>query len=83
MLALVGTLSVSAFISPVLKDQGGEEKNSRQATTSNLLLKDVLMAPLLVLLLFVVETVKTGYNAIGFLVAKAILGFRFVIFLVN
>ena len=59
VLALMGTLSVSAFAFPVLKDYGWEEKDSRQVTTSILLLQDVLVAPLLVLLLFVVGTDNT------------------------
>mmetsp|Transcript_27607 Transcript_27607/g.31507 ORF Transcript_27607/g.31507 Transcript_27607/m.31507 type:complete len:856 (+) Transcript_27607:266-2833(+) len=81
VLALAGTLSTSAFVFPVLKDQGWEEEDSGQAATSILLLQDLLVAPLLVLLPFVVGTGNTDYDAIGFLTAKATLGFGFVIFL--
>ena len=83
MLALVRTISTSAFVFPILKDQGWEEKESRQATTYILLLQDVPVAPLLVLLPFEVGSGNTDYNTIEFFAAKAILRFRFVIFLGN
>jgi len=81
VLALAGTLSTSAFVFPVLKDQGWEEEDSGQAATSILLLQDLLVAPLLVLLPFLVGTGNTDYDAIGFLTAKATLGFGFVLFI--
>lgn len=80
VLALAGTLSTSAFVFPVLKDQGWEEEDSGQAATSILLLQDLLVAPLLVVLPYLVGTGNTDYNAIGFLTAKATLGFGFVVF---
>jgi len=79
VLALAGTLSTSAFVFPVLKDQGWEEEESGQAATSILLLQDLLVAPLLVVLPYLVGTGNTDYDAIGFLTAKATLGFGFVI----
>jgi len=80
VLALAGTLSTSAFVFPVLKDQGWEEEDSGQAATSILLLQDLLVAPLLVLMPYLVGTGTTDYDAIGFLTAKATLGFGFVVF---
>lgn len=80
VLALAGTLSTSAFIFPVLKDLKWEEDESGQAATSILLLQDLAVAPLLVLMPFVVGQGETDYAAIGFLTAKATLGFGSVIF---
>jgi len=80
VLALAGTLSTSAFVFPVLKDQGWEEEDSGQAATSILLLQDLLVAPLLVLMPFLIGTGNTEFGAIGFLTAKATVGFGLVIF---
>lgn len=80
VLALAGTLSTSAFIFPVLKEKGWEEEDSGQAATSILLLQDLAVAPILVLLPYVVGQGVTDYAAIGFLTAKATLGFGTVIF---
>eukprot|EP00550_Attheya_septentrionalis_P002134 CAMPEP_0198291252 /NCGR_PEP_ID=MMETSP1449-20131203/8840_1 /TAXON_ID=420275 /ORGANISM="Attheya septentrionalis, Strain CCMP2084" /LENGTH=743 /DNA_ID=CAMNT_0043989869 /DNA_START=335 /DNA_END=2566 /DNA_ORIENTATION=- len=80
VLALAGTLSTSAFIFPVLKERGWEEEESGQAATSILLLQDLFVAPLLVLLPYVVgQGVGDGgpsdYSAIAFLTFKATVGF--------
>lgn len=80
VLALAGALSTSAFIFPVLKEKGWEEEDSGQAATSILLLQDLVVAPILVLLPYVVGQGVTDYAAIGFLTAKATLGFGTVIF---
>ncbi|KAI2512935.1 TrkA-N domain [Fragilaria crotonensis] len=81
VLALAGALSTSAFIFPVLKDLEWEEDESGQAATSILLLQDLAVAPLLVLMPFVIGQGETDYAAIGFLTAKATLGFGSVIFI--
>jgi Kef-type K+ transport system membrane component KefB len=75
ILALAGSLSTSAFIFPVLKEKGWEENDSGQAATSILLLQDLVVAPILVLLPYVVGQDPTDYSAIGFLTAKATIGF--------
>ena len=79
VLALAGTLSTSAFIFPVLKEREWEEEDSGQAATSILLLQDLFVAPLLVILPYIVGQGVTDYAAIGFLTAKATLGFGAVL----
>jgi Kef-type K+ transport system membrane component KefB len=79
VLALAGTLSTSAFIFPVLKEREWEEDESGQAATSILLLQDLAVAPLLVLLPYIVGQDVTDYGAIGFLTAKATFGFGSVV----
>jgi len=80
ILALALTLSTSAFVFPVLNERGWEDEESGQAATSILLLQDLAVAPLLVLLPFVVEKGPTDYTAIGFLTAKTVLGFGSIIY---
>jgi len=81
VLAFAGALSTSAFIFPVLKERGWEDEESGEAATSILLLQDLLVAPLLVLLPFLVgESNQTDYAAIGFLTAKATLGFGAIMY---
>lgn len=75
VLAAACTLSTSAFVFPVLKEREWEEEPVGQAATSLLLLQDLAVAPLLVLLPFIVGQGPTDYSAIGFLTAKATLGF--------
>eukprot|EP00566_Odontella_aurita_P007367 CAMPEP_0113545448 /NCGR_PEP_ID=MMETSP0015_2-20120614/11266_1 /TAXON_ID=2838 /ORGANISM="Odontella" /LENGTH=740 /DNA_ID=CAMNT_0000445813 /DNA_START=579 /DNA_END=2802 /DNA_ORIENTATION=- /assembly_acc=CAM_ASM_000160 len=75
VLAAACTLSTSAFVFPVLKDREWEDEPVGQAATSVLLLQDLAVAPLLVLLPFIVGQGPTDYSAIGFLTAKATLGF--------
>jgi Kef-type K+ transport system membrane component KefB len=79
VLALAGALSTSAFIFPVLKEREWEEDESGQAATSILLLQDLAVAPLLVLLPYIVGQDVTDYSAIGFLTAKATIGFGSVV----
>ncbi|KAL3909305.1 MAG: hypothetical protein SGILL_008137, partial [Bacillariaceae sp.] len=79
VLALAGTLSTSAFVFPVLKEREWEEEQSGQAATSILLLQDLAVAPLLVLMPYVVGQGSTNYSAIAFLTAKATIGFGSVI----
>ena len=80
ILAITCALSTSAFIFPVLKERGWEEEQSGEAATTVLLLQDLLVAPLLVLLPYLVASGPTDFTAIGFLTAKATIGFGSVIF---
>lgn len=80
ILAITCALSTSAFIFPVLKERGWEEEQSGAAATTILLLQDLLVAPLLVLLPYLVSSGPTDFSAIGFLTAKATIGFGSVIF---
>lgn len=80
VLALALTLSTSAFVFPVLNERGWEDEESGQAATSILLLQDLAVAPLLVLLPFVVGQQPPDYAAIGFLTAKASIGFGSIIY---
>ena len=81
VLALAGTLSTSAFIFPVIKERGWEEETVGQAATSILLLQDLFVAPLLVLLPFIVGQGVTDPGAVAELTAKATLGFGSVLVL--
>jgi len=81
ILAVTCTLSTSAFIFPVLKERGWEEEQSGASATTILLLQDLLVAPLLVLLPYLVGSGPTDYAAVGFLTLKATVGFGSVIFL--
>jgi Kef-type K+ transport system membrane component KefB len=80
ILAITCALSTSAFIFPVLKERGWEEEQSGAAATTILLLQDLLVAPLLVVLPILVSSGPTDFAAIGFLTAKATIGFGSVIF---
>jgi Kef-type K+ transport system membrane component KefB len=82
VLAFAGALSTSAFIFPVLKERGWEEQESGEAATSILLLQDLLVAPLLVLLPFLVGSAgeSTDFAAIGFLTLKATIGFGAIMY---
>ena len=74
VLALAGTLSTSAFVFPVLKERRWEERDSGKAATTILLLQDLFVAPLLVLLPFIVgQGVSSG--GVLQLTAKATVGF--------
>jgi Kef-type K+ transport system membrane component KefB/Trk K+ transport system NAD-binding subunit len=83
VLAFAGALSTSAFIFPVLKERGWEDEESGEAATSILLLQDLLVAPLLVLLPFVVGETATDYTAFGYLTAKATLGFGAIMYVAS
>lgn len=80
VLAFAGALSTSAFIFPVLKERGWEDEESGEAATSILLLQDLMVAPLLVLLPYLVGENQADYAAIGFLTAKATLGFGAIMY---
>ena len=69
IVAVAGALSTSAFIFPVLKERGWEEEGSGEAATSILLLQDLMVAPLLVLMPYLVGESPTDYAAICFLTA--------------
>lgn len=79
VLALAGTLSTSAFIFPVLKERGWEKQASGRAATSILLLQDLLVAPLLVLLPFLVGKGLNDPTAVAELTLKATVGFGSVL----
>ena len=81
IVAIAGTLSTSAFVFPVLKERGWEDKPSGEAATSVLLLQDLMVAPLLVLLPYLVGQDTTDYSAIGFLTVKAVFGFGGILYL--
>jgi Kef-type K+ transport system membrane component KefB len=81
VLALAGTLSTSAFIFPVLKERGWENDSTGQSATSILLLQDLFVAPLLVILPYVVGQGPTDFVAISFLTLKAVVGFGSVMYL--
>jgi Kef-type K+ transport system membrane component KefB len=83
VLAFAGALSTSAFIFPVLKERGWEEEESGEAATSILLLQDLMVAPLLVLLPFLVGENETNYAAIAFLTAKATIGFGAIMYVAS
>jgi Kef-type K+ transport system membrane component KefB len=70
ILALAGSLSTSAFIFPVLKEKGWEENKVGEAATSILLLQDLAVAPLLVMMPFIVGQGLSDPNAIWTLTAK-------------
>jgi Kef-type K+ transport system membrane component KefB/voltage-gated potassium channel Kch len=80
VLAFAAALSTSAFIFPVLKERQWEDEESGEAATSILLLQDLMVAPVLVLLPYLVGDTKTDYAAIGFLTAKATLGFGTIMY---
>eukprot|EP00578_Thalassiosira_sp_NH16_P003639 CAMPEP_0181136308 /NCGR_PEP_ID=MMETSP1071-20121207/33111_1 /TAXON_ID=35127 /ORGANISM="Thalassiosira sp., Strain NH16" /LENGTH=681 /DNA_ID=CAMNT_0023223003 /DNA_START=356 /DNA_END=2401 /DNA_ORIENTATION=+ len=80
VLALAGTLSTSAFVFPVLKERGWENEDAGQAATSILLLQDLFVAPLLVVMPYVVGRGPADVAAITFLTAKAALGFGIVVY---
>ena len=79
ILSLAGALSTSAFIFPVLKEKEWEDEDVGQAATSILLLQDLLVAPLLVIIPFIVGKGPIDYAAIGFLSLKALFGFGSVV----
>jgi hypothetical protein len=83
ILALAGSLSTSAFIFPVLKERGWEDEQSGEAATSILLLQDLMVAPVLVLLPYLVGETQTDYTAIGFLTAKATIGFGSIMYVAS
>ena len=74
-IAAAGALSSSAFVLPVLKQKGWEERPEGIASLSILLLQDLAVAPLLVILPLVAGTGPQSGGALGLLAAKATFGF--------
>jgi len=91
-IAAAGALSSSAFVLPILKEKGWEDRPDGIAALSILLLQDLAVAPLLVILpLFAeLEGVGTGSEgggadpvALGILAFKATVGFGAVLALAS
>mgnify|MGYP004287196417 CR=1 FL=1 len=66
-----GALSSSAFVLPVLKQKGWDERPDGIAALAVLLLQDLLVAPLLVILPLVAGSGPQSTGELGVLVAKA------------
>ena len=79
MLALAGTLSTSAFVFPVLKEKSWESLPSGQAATSILLLQDLAVAPLLVVMPYLVGQGVSEPGEVTLLTLKATVGFGSVL----
>ena len=92
-IAAAGALSSSAFVLPILKEKGWEDRPDGIAALSILLLQDLAVAPLLVILPLVanVETGATATGsgggadpiALGILAFKATVGFGAVLALAS
>lgn len=89
-IAAAGALSSSAFVLPILKEKGWEDRPDGIAALSILLLQDLAVAPLLVILPLIaeVEGVGTGEGgadpiALGILAFKATVGFGAVLSLAS
>ena len=78
-IAAAGSLSSSAFVLPVLKQKGWEERADGTAALAVLLLQDLAVAPLLVVLPLVAGSGPQDPSALGVLVAKATFGFGAVL----
>lgn len=85
-IAAAGALSSSAFVLPVLKEKGWEDRPDGIAALSILLLQDLAVAPLLVVLPLLVANYDESGNsatadpaALAILLAKATFGFGGVI----
>ena len=74
-LAGAGALSSSAFVLPVLKQKGWEQRADGTAALAVLLLQDIAVAPLLVILPLVAGSGPSSGVELGELVAKATFGF--------
>jgi len=74
-IAAAGALSSSAFVLPVLKQKGWEERADGTAALAVLLLQDLAVAPLLVILPLVAGSGPQSSSELGILVAKATFGF--------
>lgn len=90
-IAAAGALSSSAFVLPILKEKGWEDRPDGIAALSILLLQDLAVAPLLVILPLVAN-VETGATtgsggadpiALGILAFKATVGFGAVLALAS
>ena len=74
-IAAAGALSSSAFVLPVLKQKGWEDRPEGIAGLSILLLQDLAVAPLLVILPLLAGSGPSTSVDLGILVTKATLGF--------
>lgn len=74
-IAAAGALSSSAFVLPVLKQKGWEDRPEGIAGLSILLLQDLAVAPLLVILPLLAGSGPSTSVELGILVTKATLGF--------
>ena len=81
ILAAAASLSTSAFVFPVLKERGWEADEGGKAATSLLLLEDLSVAPLLILMPFVVGNGPVDVAAIGSLLSKAVFGFGSLVYI--
>jgi len=79
VLAVAGALSTSAFAFPVIKEKGWDSKKSGQAATSILLLQDLAVAPLLVIMPYIVGQGLSNPVEIILLTLKATVGFGSVL----
>lgn len=79
-IAAAGALSSSAFILPVLKEKGWENRPEGIATLAVLLLQDLAVAPLLVAIPLVAGSGPDSSYEVMILVAKATLGFGAVLY---
>ena len=79
-IAAAGALSSSAFVLPVLKEKGWEDRQEGIAALSVLLLQDVAVAPLLVILPLVAGAGPQTGSEFGILIAKATVGFGAVLY---
>ena len=78
-LAGAGALSSSAFVLPVLKQKGWEERPDGTAALAVLLLQDIAVAPLLVILPLIAGSGPQSGPELGLLVAKGTFGFGAVL----
>jgi len=78
-IASAGALSSSAFVLPVLKQKGWENRPDGTATLAILLLQDLAVAPLLVILPLVAGSGPQDPAELGVLVGKATFGFAGVL----
>ena len=78
-IASAGALSSSAFVLPVLKAKGWENRPEGVAALSVLLLQDLAVAPLLVLLPLVAGSGPQSATELGILTLKATVGFGAVL----
>ena len=74
-IAAAGALSSSAFVLPILKQKGWEERADGTAALAVLLLQDLAVAPLLVVLPLVAGSGPSSPSELGVVVAKATFGF--------
>lgn len=78
-LAGAGALSSSAFVLPVLKQKGWEERADGTAALAVLLLQDIAVAPILVILPLLAGAGPQSGPEMGLLIAKGTFGFAAVL----